>query len=429
MIHYDVLHTIKKYALHESFIYPYYGKYSIAEIPPTILTLFNTYTDRAALPESVFADYVGKYKKIVFFFIDGLGFDHFLFTEKSLPFFYNLAHQGEVYPLTSVFPSTTPAALTTLHTNRTPQEHGLPEWTVYFEEFDKIIEPIPFRPHLTGPRSTLLEMGGTPDMLYSGSTLYSTLADNKIKPYILTNEEYIGGPYSQATQRGSIGVPFKTPEELFEKLTTLLHEEEGPAYFFVYWSKVDTVEHTFGPHSKEHVAALTEVATLLENHLATIDKEVAKDVLLLLSSDHGQADISNDEIIYLNQYLQLESNYLRTTASNVIHPTGSPHDVFLYIYPPKLDETLALLNRELSNKAEVITTKEAIARRLFGLNEPSERFLKRIGDVLILPYEGYHVWYKHQPNLHWGQRGIHGGLSQQEMIVPFAIAPLSKLLK
>ncbi|HYF12798.1 MAG TPA: nucleotide pyrophosphatase/phosphodiesterase family protein [Candidatus Paceibacterota bacterium] len=428
MIHRNILHTIKQDKQNASFIYPYYRRYSIAEIPSTILSLFNIDSKRPALDEDIHARWKNKFKKILFFFIDGLGYDHFLETERTLPFFFSLGEKGEVYPLTSVFPSTTPAALTTLHTGLTPQEHGLPEWTVYFEELDRIIETIPFRPHLTPHRSALLDMGGRPDMLYRGTTLYRQLEEHNIKPYVFIYHEYIDGPYSNTTQKGAIKVPFKDAKELMQKLVKTLSEEEGRAYFFIYWNHVDVIEHMFGPRSREHYEALSNIVTLLGESLATLDKKVAEDTLFLLSSDHGQASIANEEIIYLNEFIDLETSYLKSSSATVIRPTGSPHDVFLYVYAHKIDTVLAILRAELEGKAEVITTQNALYRGLFGYNEPSQRFIKRIGDILILPYEGYHVWYRHLPDAHFGQRGIHGGLSQQEMIVPFAISPLDKVI-
>lgn len=427
MIHHDILHTIKKERQHESFIYPYYGEYSIAEIPPSILEWFGKPNDRHALPFA--SRFNHGYKQVLFFFIDGFGFDHFVDYEDTLPFFHRLATKGDVYPLTSTFPSTTPAALTTLHTNRTPQEHGLPEWTVYFEEFDRIIEPLPFRAQFTHDADGLLAEGGTPEMLYDGPSFYQTLGTHGVKSYVFISEAYAESTYSSVSQRGAIIVPFGSAEDLARKMLETIGNEKDPAYFFVYWAAVDSTEHAFGPRSKEHLQALGVVNEFLEDTLhRKLPPEQARDMLFLLSSDHGQASIRNEDIIYLNDYVDLEQSYTWGASKRAIYPTGAPHDVFLYIYEPKREAIIRYLCNQLAGKAAVLTTKEAVERGLFGRNQPSERFLKRIGDVVILPYEGYHVWFKHAPDATFGQLGIHGGLSQREMIVPLAIAPMRDLL-
>src|SRR4051812_42595905 len=107
MIRHDILHTIKRDRQHESFIYPYYGQYSIAEIAATVQQVLGGASERAALP---FAGELGTHERAVLFFVDGFGFDHFIDYEQWLPFFHRIAERGSVFPLTSVFPSTTPAA-------------------------------------------------------------------------------------------------------------------------------------------------------------------------------------------------------------------------------------------------------------------------------------------------------------------------------
>ncbi len=422
MIHHDLLHRIKKDRQRVSFVYPYYGAYSIAEIPAAVERLLGGTPERAVFP---FLD-KNEYARVILFFVDGLGFDHFIDYERWLPFFHRLATSGNVYPLTSVFPSTTPAALTTLHTGLTPQEHGLPEWTVYFPEFGRVIEPLPFRAHLSLDRETLLTEGGSFEMLYPGETLYERLCRNGIASSVFLSSEYSTSTYATATLRGATAVPYDSGEDLFPKLADFLASTER-GYAFVYWTAVDRVEHAFGPRSDEHIGALRDISRRLEEFIASLDAEQVANTYFLLTSDHGQSNIQNEDIIYLNEYLDLDQHYALSPVRQAIPPTGAPHDVFLHIAEGRVPSVLAYLSEKLKGKAEVLTTEDAIDRGLFGLNEPVPRFKERIGSVLILPYEGYHVWYQYLPGGQFGQLGIHGGLSQEEMIVPLAMASLSDL--
>lgn len=143
MIHDEALNRLRTRRLAQGFIPPAYEDSSIAEVGPTILKLFGVPTNRITLSQEITSTF--KPNNIIFFLVDGLGYEMFTQYSEDLPFFRKLTENGEVYPLTSVFPSTTSAALTAFHTGLTPQEHGLPEWNVYFEEFDSIIETLPFR--------------------------------------------------------------------------------------------------------------------------------------------------------------------------------------------------------------------------------------------------------------------------------------------
>lgn len=427
MIRHDLLHAIKRDRQHISFIYPYYGAYSIAEIPPTIEAVLGHEPERARLP---FTDEIGRYERVLFFFVDGLGFDHFIDYKPWLPFFDKLATRGTVYPLTSVFPSTTPAALTTFHTGMTPQEHGLPEWAVYFEEFGEVIEPLPFRAHMTGAPDSLKDVGGNSAMLFKGQTVYERLAERGVASYVLISEHYADSTYSTTTQCGAHKVPFSTPEDLFNKLVGLLNEDTGPAYFFLYWNAVDVAEHMHGPKSREHIRALDELSHLLTDSLmARLEPEKVAKTLFMMSSDHGQTSILNEDIIYLNEFPELEKSYRVSRLGKPIPPTGAPHDVFLHVRDEEVPAMLGHLSVALAGKAEVLTIEEALTRNLFGLNQVNRSFRERIGNILILPYEGYHVWYRFTPEGRFPHLGIHGGLSQEEMIVPFAVAPFTSLLR
>src|SRR5947207_10849784 len=108
MIHRGQLHDLLLDRQHGSFVYPYYGKYSIAELTQSILNLFGVATARPTLPfPLVIGDPV---QHVVLFFVDGLGLNHFTEQADFQPFFGLLRDRADVYPLTTVFPSTTPAA-------------------------------------------------------------------------------------------------------------------------------------------------------------------------------------------------------------------------------------------------------------------------------------------------------------------------------
>ena len=72
-------------------------------------------------------------------------------------------------------------------------------------------------------------------------------------------------------------------------------------------------------------------------------------------------------------------------------------------------------------------TRDAVDRNLFGNVKPSEQFLSRIGDILILPTGHISLWNKGFKKDPGKFLGIHGGLSQEEMMIPFGIARLYDL--
>ena len=421
MIHHDIAEEIRQENKRNTFLYPWYGKYSLAEVPSSLMPVFGL---PSARPQFPFKLAEKTYDRVFLFFVDGLGFDHFV-KHQDLPLFKVLAEQGDVYPITSTFPATTPAALTTIHTGRTPQEHGLPEWTLYLEELGQRIESLPFRPHLSGDRESLTTFGGKPEMLYDGPTFYEELAAGGIRSFICSKKEFSGSSYNRATQRGAIDRDYTTPEELADNIVEVLNDEEGPLYLFAYTNDVDSIEHGFGPGSPEHDAALSSLSDFVMNLIARVRPERRAETLFLICSDHGQSPIADENIIYLDDYLYLKGSYRINPAKESILPTGSPHDVFLHIERDKLEETYEYLKKELEGRADVLYMDEAIKRGLFGLYEPTARFRARVGDLLLLPREGLHIWYRYVP--YFGMKGMHGGLSEREMLIPLAVSPLDRL--
>jgi hypothetical protein len=108
-------------------------------------------------------------------------------------------------------------------------------------------------------------------------------------------------------------------------------------------------------------------------------------------------------------------------------PTGSHRDLFLHVKAEKLTETKELLSERIGTKAQIVETKEAINRGLFGLGDVSSQFVDRAGNLLILPYGNETVWFDHFKGFKYNPLGQHGGLSKDEMLVPFTVSRLSDL--
>jgi len=108
-------------------------------------------------------------------------------------------------------------------------------------------------------------------------------------------------------------------------------------------------------------------------------------------------------------------------------PTGSPRDVFLHIEQDRLEEIYDFLSKKFDGKAKIMMAEDAISLNLFGIGKPTSEFKDRIGNLLILPYRNNTIWFEHIKGKKFDSLGHHGGLSKNEMLVPFALANLSDL--
>jgi len=411
------------------FIYPCYENYCFSNIPSAVLYLFGLQKNS---PLSGILDKAeitpANSKKVVLFLIDGFGYKQWLEYADKYVFLKRFTKKGVVAPMTTVFPSTTAATLTTINSGLTPQEHGLPEWWVYFDELDKIIATLPFTPLGEEGRDTLLKAGVDPKILFDGKTIYENLSKSKIPSFTFIRDTYAESAYSKSVHRGSETISFINSSDLLVNLREKIAEVQTPAYFYVYWDVVDSISHAYGPHTEQYLTELNGFFYLMqEEFIQKIDKDLAEKISILITADHGQVNINPKETIYLNQYPEVVDNFQIGPSGNKILPWGNPRDVFLAVKPEKLNQVFEFLTKNLYNKITVMKTEKALKEGLFGQGDLHKKFKNRIGNILILPRGNSTVWYKHFKDEKIDLLGMHGGLSSDEMLIPFAVAKGSQL--
>ena len=409
------------------FLYPCYEENCISNIPGTILDLFGVNNKLSKLPilDNGINDEVNK---VVLFVLDGFGYNQFLRYHKDNKFLAKLAEKSEVFPLTSIFPSQTTNALTTLNTGLTPQEHGLFEYYLYLKEVGSIVNTLRFEPLGSKHRNELIESGFNPNILFNGNTIQNTLKEAGVKSFTHIYASYAYSQYSKLLFEDSTLIPSLKSSDLIVTLKKKLEKEKGPAYFFVHMSNMDTISHEYGSKSYEYNAELSAITYLLnEELLEKIDPKTAKETLVLITADHGGVTIVPQNTTYLNGFPDILENLQSGKAGKRILPTGSARDVFLHVKEEKLTETSELLLEKIGDKAKVVETKEAINYGLFGRGEIRSQFVDRAGNLLILPYRNETVWFEHFKDIKYNPVGQHGGLNEEEMLVPLAINTLNNL--
>ena len=64
---------------------------------------------------------------------------------------------------------------------------------------------------------------------------------------------------------------------------------------------------------------------------------------------------------------------------------------------------------------------------LFGHGDLHPTFKSRIGDILLLPEDNLTFFYDHPRDKKFSMLGVHGGLSPDEILIPFAAARINDL--
>jgi hypothetical protein len=406
---------------------PDYSGYCLSNVTPTILSIFGVKETRPTLPKGALGDAEpSEIENVVLLMCDGFGYNEWK-RQTGKGFVGAMAKKGSVRPITTVFPSTTAAALTTVSTGLTPQEHGLPEWFVYMDELEEVVVTLPFTRLGDSGRDTLVG-SYDPRSLFNGRTIFQKLRDRGVRCTSVTNRSLAQTAYSTVSRAGSDVVAYSTASDLSVSLRRLIERARGRNMFYVYWSYVDTIEHMYGPNTDEaEVEASVISHALQEGFLSKLDRGAARRTMVVMTADHGQIAVSPEKTLYMNRWGSLMKALDRSPSGKVIPPWGSARDAYLRVKEERLDETQEYLRKKLRGVASVLKTEDAVREGLFGINRPSRKFRRRIGNLMVLPHGTKTVWYRYRKRESLDLRGHHGGMHPDEMTIPLASARLSDL--
>lgn len=386
-------------------------KYNLVNIPGTILKNFGIEVSNS-LPLDVIGDNK-KYPKVVLMVIDALGYNFFeKYYTKS--FFLNeIVQDGRVSKLTTQFPSTTTCNITTLNTGLPVSDTGIYEWYYYEKKLDAVFNPLRF---MKAKEKEVLDYDAS--LLLPNTNLYTQIP---VPSYVFQYELFNKSPYSKWIYRGSNVISFTSLKEGLTNLKTVL-EKEDAVYCYFYHGDFDEASHHYGPDAKETEKCLLDILNDLDQFFVDIKTLELKDTLFMITSDHGQTRVINENTIYINLEFPEILPFLKKNArGEYIAPCGSSRDMFLHVNPMDKDKAFHFLKENLHNKAEVYKIEELIEKGVFGKNEFSQPFYDRIGDIVILPYRNYQVWWYEKDYFYVKHQGMHGGLSKEEMEIPFLV--------
>ena len=122
------------------------------------------------LPAPVFSNaileqFAPKYKRVVLLLVDALGYNQLirLMERGQANFWQRNLERGKLFPITSISPSTTSTALTTLWTGSTPLEHGIIGYEMWVKSLSMVVNTILHSPiTFTGDIGGLARAGFDP---------------------------------------------------------------------------------------------------------------------------------------------------------------------------------------------------------------------------------------------------------------------------
>ncbi len=338
---------------------------------------------------------------LVLLVIDGLG-DAWL--QRRSPAGPMARHR--IGALTSVFPPTTAAAITTYLTGDAPTQHGLTGWFVWLRELGTIMTVLPGRPRYGG--SGYAAAGIDVAALFGHQPVFARIASASS---VIAPAHIIASDFNRAHLGGARPRGFRDLKGLFRETARAIRRTQTPAYHYVYWPGLDSIGHRYGIDSPEAAAHFAEIERQLERFL---DRIAGRNAVVLICADHGQVDCPAQQQIDLADLPEL-SDCLTLPLC------GEPRAAYCYVRAHQAERFEAGCAKHLGDAFSLHPSADLIERGLFGPGPINPRLTERIGDYCLLA-NGRHAIGQRLPfERPYRSIGVHGGLSPDELMVPLSL--------
>lgn len=345
-------------------------------------------------------DEVAAARNVLLLVIDGLGFE-FLRRRGA----GGVLHEHLRGSMSSVFPTTTAAAITTFATGLAPRRHGLTGWFMWLKEFASIAAVLPFRTRASGfplPAAAAARVFDQP----------AVVASLPVQSYMVTHKRIADSLYSMHISKGAVRAAYSDLPDCFAQLHRILSEGQSRQYIHAYWPDFDSLAHEHGVESPEagrlFEALDRSVAAFLESIRGT-------DTLVIITADHGFIDTAPDRVISVEDHPVI--------ADALTLPLcGEPRLAYCYVHPARAARFQDYVQERLSEQCTLYESGEFLELGLFGPGAEHPGLRDRIGDYVLVMKDNY-VIKDRMPGEHpFDQIGVHGGLSREELYVPLIVA-------
>jgi len=343
--------------------------------------------------------------RIVLIVIDGLG-KRYLANHPGARTLKQFTCAG----LTSVFPSTTATAVTTLLTGLAPAEHGLTGWHMWFPELATTGAVLPLRQR--DPDRPLTALGLDTTELFGHRSLFECLP---VQSFALAPERIVDSDYNRIHTRGARRYGYASIERVFVTILNCLRVAGERCYVHAYYPDFDSIAHEHGVASSTAQGVLTRFDNAFAQFLSAAR---ALDASVLVCADHGFIDSPVERAIQLDRHPVL-ADCLRLPLC------GERRAAYCYVRPGKEETFEEYVNAELSEQVWLHRSRELIEQGWFGSSQTGSRLHPklnhRVGDYTLVMKDNWVVkdWLPGEKRHHL--IGVHGGVTSDEMMVPLIL--------
>ena len=383
------------------FYKPDYEENSIVNLMSSISNSFGVNSEYREL-KSLPAKSLEGYRNVIHIVIDGLGYNYLLKKRK------NYLKDHTVGKITSVFPSTTSACITSFATGLAPKEHGITGWFVRIKTERHNIPATILLFNDRRDEISLEQKGIMPEDVFTDFRLSKQIGNVKV----LLPESLMNSVYTNYFLEGSEKGGYKGLENFFSNLTEAVRSVRGDRnYVYGYLPDLDAVLHKTGSRSEDPTKLFYSICKHAKKFTDSIR---GTNSIVIITADHGLIDGSEDKKININEFPDI-SKMLEFPLC------GDPRAAYCYVKDEYRKDFTGFVTEKIGYAVEIFTKEKMLKEGYFGLYKPHPDLDLRIGDFILICKENYVIKDFLQNEAVGFHAADHGGLSADEMFIPLIV--------
>lgn len=366
---------------------PAYGGACIASVIPAVfgaLGLGDRVEDTGA--HGWLPDPVRDAGQVVVLILDGIGWEQVHRSPSLVP----TLRSGEMVKLTSVAPTTTAAALTSISTGLAPSDHGIVGYRVRVTSEgsgEDVLNVLKWRTSRGDARTTTPPPSFQPTAAFCG-----------VDAPVVTRSGFVGTGFTAAHLSGARIIGWQVTSTMVVEVRRRL--SAGEKFVHAYYDGLDNVAHEHGL-SDHYEAEMRSADRLVADFLEVLPKGAS----LVVTSDHGQVDVGRSAELPANEVLD---------ASRLV--SGEGRFRWFHAKPGATNDLYEAALGAHGDSAWIRTSDEISDDAWLG-GALGQNLRERLGDVAIVPHEPIAFLDPADP----GETRLaarHGSLTSTEMHVP-----------
>lgn len=321
-------------------------------------------------------------ERVVLLVVDGLGWNQLEARRAAAPTLSTLDGGA----ITTVAPSTTATALTSISTGLPPGEHGVMGYRIAVH--GEVLNVLRWNTASGDARQTIPPTKLQVQPAFGGQ-----------RPPVVTRAEFARSGFTMAHLDETRFTGYRTLGTLTSEVVRLV--KAGEPFVYAYYEGLDKVSHEYGLG-----AQYEEELRWIDHLVATLLDHLPAGTVLVVTADHGQVEVPQEAILELPGDVQ----------SHVASQSGEGRFRWLHARGGRVGALLDAARALLGEQAWVRSREEAIVEGWYG-PVVTDAAAGRLGDVLLAA-KGSFAFHDPNDTGPYVLIGRHGSLTEDEMLVP-----------